>query len=70
MANQGDGLNLLQSTPAGGEGLTAAQRANLAIVQARLGVGEFENPNMADTPDHLAEHDLIFKRSGSDPTKR
>lgn len=59
MANTGDGLVL----PAGPSvpDLTPEQRARLAVVQARLGVDEFANPNMADTPDHLAEHGFVFE---------
>ncbi len=41
---------------ADGGGLTAAQRANLALVNERLGVDDYTNPNMADTPEHLVEH--------------
>lgn len=36
--------------------LTDNQRARLACVQQRCGVDDFINPNMADTPCHLAEH--------------
>ncbi|MFA9262691.1 MAG: hypothetical protein ACEQSB_05105 [Undibacterium sp.] len=45
------------------------QRANLARVQARLGVDEYENPNLADTPARLAEHGFVFKGGRSDLTK-
>lgn len=60
MANTGDGLALTTGSPV--PDLTPEQRANLARVQARLGVDDFENPNMADTPGHLAEHGMLFKR--------
>lgn len=60
MGNTGDGLALAASSPV--LDLTPEQRANLALVQTRLGVDDFENPNMADTPGHLVEHDMLFKR--------
>lgn len=44
------------ATPTNGGGLTDLQRANLARVNARLGVDDYVNPNMADTPAHLVEH--------------
>jgi len=51
------GLALRSDTaPADGGGLTEQQRANLALVNARLGVDDYVNPNMADTPEHLVEH--------------
>lgn len=48
MGNTGDGLTLsgTSSVP----NLTPEQRANLAIVQARLGVDEFHNPNIVTRP--------------------
>lgn len=58
LALRGDGSS------ADGGGLTAEQRANLARVNARLGVDDYTNPNMADTPEHLAEHGFM---PGSQP---
>lgn len=52
------------AAPADGGGLTALQRANLARVNARLGIDDYVNPNMADTPEHLAEHGFM---PGSQP---
>lgn len=51
------GLAERSDTASTGGGLTDEQRrANLARVNARLGVDDYTNPNMADTPGHLIEH--------------
>ncbi len=52
------------AAPTDGGGLTELQRANLARVNARLGVDDYTNPNMADTQAHLVEHGFV---SGSRP---
>ena len=71
MGNTGDGLNLQQqSSVEQGGGLTTEQRASLAKVQAKLGVDEFSNSNMADTSAHLAEHGFVFKTSGPASTPK
>lgn len=48
---------------AAGGGLTPEQRAaNLARVNAQLGVDDYVNPNMADTDAHLVEHGFRLDR--------
>lgn len=51
------------AAPTNGGGLTEEQwRANLARVNARLGVDDYTNPNMADTDAHLIEHGFALSR--------
>jgi len=69
MGNTGDGLDTPLDNGRQCGTLTEMQRANLAKVNARLGVDDFANPNMADTPAHLAEHGFVFKgKGGTSPT--
>ena len=56
MGNTGDGLSGLDGQVQGS--LTPEQRENLAKVNARLGVDDFTNPNMADRGYALVEHGL------------
>ena len=49
------------AAPTNGGGLTPEQqRENLARVNARLGIDDYVNPNMADTQAHLAEHGFVL----------
>lgn len=44
------------AAPTNGGGLTEQQLANLARIDARLGVDHYVNPNTVDTAVHLVEH--------------
>lgn len=48
----------------GQSSLTSVQQERLARVRERGGDDEYINPNMADTPCHLAEHGLAVMMPG------
>lgn len=55
-------------SPAIGARLTPEQqRENLARVNAALGVDDYTNPNMADTPGHLVEHGFSVGQPSARP---